>query len=81
MSEAVIIVRVCPFGSRLQALAAQRGAAFKAVCADRKAPREDQAALLLAWARARGIPDSWIHDSRSGVPHIDLWGWGRRWAR
>lgn len=29
---------------------------------------------LRAWARANGIPAAWVVLSRSGMPHIDLWG-------
>ncbi|MEW6573151.1 MAG: hypothetical protein AB1374_05910 [Bacillota bacterium] len=38
----------------------------KVMCADRE--------KLLQWGRARGIPAGWLHVSRSGLPHFDLWG-------
>lgn len=38
----------------------------KVMCADRE--------QLLRWGRAYGIPAEWLHVSRSGLPHFDLWG-------
>lgn len=41
-------------------------AIVKVLCADPDRLRE--------WARANGIPEEWMHISRSGLPHFDLWG-------
>lgn len=46
---------------------------LKAVSSDREA--------LLEWCRVRRIPAGWIHRSRSGLWHVDLWGAGERLAR
>lgn len=29
---------------------------------------------LEAWCRAHGVPVAWIHASRRGMWHVDLWG-------
>jgi hypothetical protein len=29
---------------------------------------------LRSWGRTNGIPESWMHVSRTGLPHFDLWG-------
>ncbi len=39
---------------------------LKVICSDRE--------KLLAWGREHGIPERWLHVSRSGLPHFDLWG-------
>ncbi len=38
----------------------------KVICADKD--------KLIEWGRKHGIPESWLHISRSGIPHFDLWG-------
>lgn len=38
----------------------------KVMCADRD--------KLLRWGYAHEIPSGWLHTSRSGMPHFDLWG-------
>jgi hypothetical protein len=38
----------------------------KVMCADRE--------KLLVWGYFREIPSAWLHISRSGMPHFDLWG-------
>lgn len=38
----------------------------KVICSDRD--------KLIRWGRARGIPAEWLHLSRCGMPHFDLWG-------
>ncbi len=39
---------------------------LKIMCADRH--------KLINWAIQHSIPKSWLHISRSGLPHFDLWG-------
>lgn len=39
---------------------------LKVMCADR--------GKLLEWAKEHGIPEKWLHVSRKGIPHFDLWG-------
>lgn len=46
---------------------------LKAVSSDREA--------LVKWCLAQGIPAAWIHRSRRGWWHVDLWGAGERLAR
>lgn len=29
---------------------------------------------LIKWGQKHGIPKQWLHISRSGLPHFDLWG-------
>lgn len=38
----------------------------KVMCSDQE--------KLLAWGRERGIPEEWLHVSRTGIAHFDLWG-------
>lgn len=39
---------------------------LKVICSDKE--------RLLEWARENGIPEKWLHVSRKGIPHFDLWG-------
>ncbi|MDD5435887.1 MAG: hypothetical protein PH343_10705 [Nitrospira sp.] len=43
-----------------------KGPFYKVICLDTE--------TLKRWARENGIPEKWIHKSRNGTPHIDLWG-------
>lgn len=62
LREGKLVAFVCSTGR----LAPSKSRATKVMCLDRDA--------LLAWARANGIPKSWLHISRKGMPHFDLWG-------
>lgn len=62
LREGRLVAFVCSTGG----LAPSKSRATKIMCLDRD--------TLLAWAQASGIPESWLHISRKGMPHFDLWG-------
>jgi len=62
----VQLLRVPALVAALRPRARGKGRLWKAVCSDK--------ARLEAWAREHGINGAWIHESRRGVYHIDLWG-------
>ncbi len=74
MTPKVIIFRVPPAGARLQEEVVRKGPLWKAVCEDRSLPVRVQMCRLEAWAAENGVAQAWVHLSRDGVPHIDLWG-------
>lgn len=79
MTGPVTIVHVPPVGRRLQDKTRRRGALVKALCRDRRQPLVARVVILVAWAlRTPGVQPGWLHVSRNGTPHYDLWG---RWAR
>lgn len=39
---------------------------LKVICADKE--------KLIAWGQKYRITEQWLHISRSGLPHFDLWG-------
>ncbi|MEW6423158.1 MAG: hypothetical protein AB1523_00180 [Bacillota bacterium] len=43
-----------------------KGVLYKIICSYEEKLKE--------WAKESGIPEKWIHRSRNGMPHIDLWG-------
>lgn len=71
-SEVTIINHPFP-GDAFKKSGRCKGPFVKAVC--------DDLLKLVSWAKEHGISASWIHQSRRGVYHIDLWGSAIRKAK